>query len=231
MTEARWSLRLEWPQLLVLAAMFAGAGWAWERVPDPMPVHFDIHGQPDRWGSRFEGLLLLPLIAVGLYGLFLLLPRLDPGRANYASFAKTWRIVRTAVLLVMAVVFGFVVASALGHDVPMPEALVLLIGALFVVFGATMGKLRPNWFIGVRTPWTLSSKLSWTRSHRLAGRLFLASGLGSILLLAVGPSVALYFLIGSCALTAVVSVVYSWFVWRGDPERVPPAGTSPAREE
>jgi uncharacterized membrane protein len=94
-----------------------------------------------------------------------------------------------------------------------------------------MGKIRPNWFVGIRTPWSLSSKLAWTKTHRVGGWLFIVLGLGIaatafiksewavsvVLITAIGGSLAL--------------VVYSYFVWRNDPNRVPPAGTSPAPEE
>jgi len=224
-----WSLRRELPLLIVLAAMFALSVWAWERVPDEMPVHYNLQGEPDRWGGRFEGLLLLPLATIGIYALFLFLPVLDPGRANYPRFANTYLVIRAAVLLVMATIHAAMVAGALGREVPITTAMTLMAGSLFVVLGLAMGKLRPNWFVGVRTPWTLSSKLSWTRSHRLAGWLFLISGAATLLVLGLGSTPAALIVMMASGVAAVVTVVvYSWIVWRKDPERVPPAGTSPA---
>lgn len=226
----RWSWRAELPLLLVLLAMFAAAAWAWDRVPAAMPVHFDLQGEVDRYGSRFEGLLLLPTVAVVVYAMFFFLPLLDPGRANYPRFASAYRLLRFAIVLFLAVVYALMVVSGMGHDLPIGEPMSLLVGALFVVIGIAMGKIRPNWFVGVRTPWTLSSKLSWTRSHRLAGWLFVISGVGTLLLASFSTPAALVFLIASGVLLAVTVVVYSWVVWRRDPDRVPPAGTSPAED-
>lgn len=231
MTTTRWSLRGELPLLLVIAAMFAAAAWSWPRLPERMPTHWNLEGEVDGWGGRFEGLLLLPLVTVGTYLLFLVLPRLDPGRSNYAGFWTVFRVIRLAIVLVLAAIYGAMLASAQGVTVRMSLVMTLLVGALFVVLGFTMGKIRPNWFVGVRTPWTLSSKRSWTRSHRLAGWLFLVSGCGSLLLLAVSERVALVFLLASGAVLVVTVVIYSYVVWRGDNERVPPAGTSPAEDE
>jgi uncharacterized membrane protein len=227
----KWTLRAELPMLLVLLAMFVLAAWAWDRVPDRMPVHYNLEGEVDRYGGRFEGLLLMPLITIGTYLLFCFLPRLDPGKANYPGFAGTFRVIRLAIVLFLAALYAFMVADALGHGVPVGQPVTLLVGALFVVLGFTMGKIRPNWFVGVRTPWTLSSKLSWTRSHRLAGWLFLASGAGTLLLAPFSQKAALIFVIASGLLLSLAVVVYSYIVWRHDPERVPPAGTSPADTE
>jgi uncharacterized membrane protein len=223
----KWSLRTELPMLVVLAAMFATAAWTWDRVPDRMPIHYDLEGNVDGYGGRFEGLLLMPLVAVGTYLLFLFLPLLDPGKANYPRFATVFRVLRLAIIVFLAILYGLMVASALGHDVPIDEPIALLLGALFVVIGFSMGKIRPNWFVGVRTPWTLSSKRSWTRSHRLAGWLFVVSGLGTLVLSPFSTKVALVYLLVSGVLLALAVVVYSYVVWRDDPDRVPPAGTSP----
>lgn len=225
-----WSLSRELPLLLVLLAMFGVAAWAWERVPAPMPVHYDLSGEVDRYGSRFEGLLLVPLVTVGTYLLFLFLPRLDPGRANYPRFATAFRVIRLAIILFLAALYGCMVADALGHGVPIVHGMTLLVGALFVVLGFTMGKLRPNWFVGVRTPWTLSSKRSWTRTHRLAGWLFVLSGAGTLVVFPFTAKAALIYLIASGVILALTVVAYSYLVWRHDPERLSPAGTSPAED-
>jgi uncharacterized membrane protein len=90
------------------------------------------------------------------------------------------------------------------------------------VIGNFLGKTRSNWFMGIRTPWTMSSELSWTKTHRLGGRLFLAAGLLSIVLgLVTNAQVVFFALLPSIAVAAVVPIVYSYFVWRDDPERRP----------
>ncbi|HEY6565141.1 MAG TPA: SdpI family protein, partial [Pirellulaceae bacterium] len=102
------------------------------------------------------------------------------------------------------------------------------VGLLLMVFGNVMGKIRPNWFVGVRTPWTLSSKLSWTKTHRLAGWLFIGIG---VLIAATGMTRSRWLLIGTlCGSGAALLgvVVYSYLVYRADPERTTPAGTSPS---
>ena len=84
----RASLRTELPHLAVIAAMFVLAAATWSAAPDRIPVHWDLAGRVNRCGGKFEGLLLMPLLTLGIYLLFLVAPRFDLGRANYARF---WR--------------------------------------------------------------------------------------------------------------------------------------------
>jgi len=226
-----WTWRSELIPLSILAAMLAAAAWGWGRMPERIPVHWNLDGEIDRYGGRFEGVLLLPLIAVGTYLLFLFLPRLDPGRDNYARFRGAYLTIRVAILVVLGAVHAAVLAGALGREVSLGRGITPLIAALFVAVGLVLGKVRPNWFVGIRTPWTLSSKRSWTRSHRLGGWLFTLVGLSTLAASLVGAAAATAVLLAGGVATATVVLAYSYLVWRTDPERVPPAGTSPAEEE
>ncbi len=158
--------RRELPSLLLLAAMLVLLATTWPVAPDRIPTHWNAAGEVDGWGTRVTGLLLPPLFALGLYLVFLFAPRVDPGRANYASFPDTYLVIRTAVLAVMALFYGIACLSARGVAVSVQVVAPLAVGLLFVVLGSVMGKIRPNWFVGIRTPWTISSKVAWVRTHR-----------------------------------------------------------------
>jgi uncharacterized membrane protein len=221
--------RVEVPQLAILGAMFAMAAATWSSAPDQIPVHWNAAGDVDRYGGKFEGLLLLPLMATGMYLLLRFVPRVDPGRANYAGFAPTYALIRIATLVVMAAIYAVMHMWLRGREVSINAVVPSLIGALFIVLGATMGKLRPNWFVGIRTPWTLSSKTAWVRTHRIGGWLFILQGLALMMLVPFfEPRLAFRVLIAGAVTIALWSLVYSYIVWRGDPDKVPPAGTTPA---
>jgi uncharacterized membrane protein len=215
-------LRFEVPQLLVLIGMFAAAGVLWSSSPESFPVHWNIHGNVDRYGSRFEGLLLVPLIAAGLYALLLVLPQFDPGRANYQSFLSAYFAIRLSILVFLAVIYTCMLLVAFGHSVNMNSIIPFAMCALFVILGSVMSSIRPNWFVGVRTPWTLSSRLSWDKTHRLAGRLFMAMGavvgLLGLIQTAWMLAVTVTFVVGS----VLGILIYSYIVWRNDPERTAP---------
>ena len=224
------SWRSELPQLLLVAGMFIAAAMVWPMAPESFPVHWNIRGEVDRYGGKFEGLLLLPLIASGIYLLMRVLPLLDPGKANYPSFQSAYLLIRGSILLLMAVIYSCTVLVAFGYKIDIGTVIPVLVGLLFVVLGNVMGKIRPNWFVGVRTPWTLSSRHSWNKTHRLAGWLFVVMGL------VVGAcgfvhSVWMVSIAGFVVLTSVVwMVLYSYLVWRDDPERLSPAQISPSTD-
>lgn len=224
----RITWKIEVPQWIILAAMFAAAAIAWPHAPDRIPVHWNINGQVDRYGGRFEGLLLMPLFALGLYVLMLVLPRIDPGRANYARFRGAYNAIRI-VLVALFGVFDFVLQrSALTGPVNIGRIAPLAMGILFVFLGGVLGKIRPNWFVGIRTPWTLSSKLAWVRTHRVGGWLFMLVGLATIVASFFSPRVSFWVLMVGLVASTIGLVVYSYLLWRQDPDKIPPAGTSPA---
>lgn len=220
--------RVELPQWLLIAAMFISSAILWPYAPDRIPMHWNASGDVDRYGGKFEGLFLLPLVTVGLYLLLLFLPRIDPGKVNYQQFWTPYTLIRTATIIFMAGIHVFVLLWTWEVELDVARLMFGLTGLLFLVIGNVMGKLRPNWFAGVRTPWTLSSKRSWVKTHRLAGWLFALAGLIFLVLALIGNMVlSVPLLFGTIGLVAIVPVVYSYFVWRNDPERVPPSGTLP----
>lgn len=212
----RWSWKIETPQLAILAAMFAYTAIAWSSAPDKIPVHWNLAGQVDRYGGKAEGLLLLPVGAVLLYIVLRFAPALDPYRANYESFAGEYNVLRSSLLAF----FGVLHVAMLRLPTAIPSIVGLLIGALLVVLGFIMPRFRMNWFAGIRTPWTLSSELSWTKTHELGGRLFVAAGLAVAASSLFGTQ--LMFIVTSVAVfvAVIVPVVYSYMTWRNDPNRM-----------
>ena len=202
----------------MIAVMFVLVAVSWSSAPERIPVHWDLSGQPDRYGGKFEGLLLLPLIALGLYLLLLLLPRRDPRRANYARFRGAYLVLRVAILMFLVLIYGFVLLWTRGILLNV-LVIPILAGGLLVVMGDVMGRVQPNWFVGIRTPWTLSSELWWRKTHRLGGWVLAPMGLALVVSGLVGSpaafGVALIFLVAGI----LFLFVYSYLVWSVDPER------------
>jgi uncharacterized membrane protein len=215
----KFSWRTEWPLLIVLAVMFAFAAFSWNAVPDRIPVHWNLGGHPDRWGGRFEGLLLVPLIATVVYVILLVAPRLDPARANYRSFAGAYTALRVLTLLAMLAVQVVIVSIARGRSVDVAVVIPLIVGALFAGIGSLLGRVRPNWFIGIRTPWTLSSAQSWERTHYVAATVFIVSGM--LVMSTALMREAWYFIAVVLAIAVAVLglVIYSYTVWKQDPHK------------
>lgn len=213
--------------VLVLGMLAYGA-LAWPDAPARFPMHWNLHGEIDGWGGRFEGLFALPLVALGAWLLLRFLPRIDPGRANYDNFAGAWATLQVAIVAVVTAVHGIVQVAARGGAVDIRTLMPLVIGALLVVLGNLLGKVRPNWFIGIRTPWTLSSGESWNRTHRVGGWVFVGLGLVTMITGIAIPGRSILVMVALILGATVGLAVYSYVVWRGDPDKVPPAGRTAA---
>ena len=229
--KVRWtSGALEWMMLGILSQMFVASLVSWPFAPEKIPVHWNLRGEVDGYGGPFTGLFLLPLLTVGLHLLLFVLPRLDPRGDNYAQFAVTYRIIRAAVLLLMAFIHAGIILFVFGWTVNMSLLVSLLVGGLIILLGNYMGKIRPNWFVGVRTPWTLASKTSWVKTHRQARWVFIPGGLAIILTGMMRSSYALIAALSILVIGTIWLVIYSFIVWKNDTNRVSALETTPAKE-
>lgn len=213
---------------VLVLGMFLYGALAWSSAPERFPMHWNIRGEIDRWGGRFEGLFALPLIALAVLFLLRFLPRIDPGRANYDNFAGAWATLRVAVVATVTAVYGLVQAAARGRDIEVRTAMPLVVGALLIVLGNVLGKVRPNWFFGIRTPWTLSSAESWNRTHRVGGWVFVGLGLLTMASGIAAPGRSILVMVALILAATAGLAAYSYVVWRSDPDKVPPAGRTAA---
>ena len=215
----KFAWRTEIASWLLLAYMLALGAWTWGVAPERIPIQWGITGQPDRYGSKVEGILLPLAFALGLYLLLLLLPRCDPRYGHYRFFAGVYHLIRTVLVGFFAAVYTSMMLWARGVQIDISVIVPLLVGVLFVVLGNYMGKLRSTWFVGIRTPWTLSSEESWNKTHRLGGKVFALVGFAFIAASLVRQDWAFYTAFGLLGAGLVVLVIYSYFIWRKDSRR------------
>jgi uncharacterized membrane protein len=225
MTNESQSMSLRAPlliSLLIIALMAAASLWAWGELPpgQSMPIHWNIHGEIDGWAPKEMALLFLPGMALLLSGVMAILPRFDPRRSNLAKSAKLYIVGWIGGLVVLLGAHVAVILTAMGVAVPIDRLVPPTLGIFLAILGNYLGKTRSNFFAGVRTPWTLSSEYSWEKTHRLAGRLFVATGLVAVALslFAIAP-LPLYGLLAGVFVTVIVSLVMSYVYWRRDPDR------------
>jgi uncharacterized membrane protein len=167
----------ELPLLAILLADAAFGLWALPRLPERVPVHWDLAGKADGFGPAWQNALLMPALALGLWALLLVLPLADPLRRNYPRFLVTLKLFRWLVPLLIAAFQVVVALGMLGVASDPGQGVRAILAIAFVVLGNSMGKLKHNWFIGIRTPWTLASEEVWTRTLRLAAPIWVAGGL------------------------------------------------------
>jgi uncharacterized membrane protein len=186
---------------------------AYPRVPEPMVIHWGASGQPNGVSSRLFGLGLFPAFTAGLWLLFRYLPRIDPRGEAYAAFRGAYEAFVALLLGFLLFVEGAVVLWNLGYEYDVGLLLVPAIAAMYVAIGLLLGRAERNWFVGIRTPWTLSNDEVWKRTHCRAARGFVLAGLlclGGLVL----PEFFLAFVLVPVLLVTVDAVVYSFLDFR-----------------
>ncbi len=210
-------MRSRWLGAVLVLGMVVFAALAWPHLPERMAVHWNSSFQPDRWGSRAGGAGLLPALALGFWLVLPLLRRIDPKRANYARWDPTFWLVLNLVVLLMAAMEVAIVGLGLGWPIDMHRVILVTLGLLFLALGNYLPRVRSNWWVGIRTPWTLSSERVWRETHRLGGRTFVAGGLVTMVAALVPVQVAPWVALLGLLLAGFVPVVYSYVLWRREP--------------
>jgi uncharacterized membrane protein len=148
----------------------------WPTLPERVPTHWNFQGQVDGWGPRWQAAWLLPAVALGVVGLLSALPLLGPFRRNLESFRITYGRILVLVMAVFVAMHIVFVLNAAGRVIPVGRTLAVIIGTMLAVLGNWLGKLRRNFYIGIRTPWTIANEEVWERTHRVGGPLFVIHG-------------------------------------------------------
>jgi uncharacterized membrane protein len=201
-------------RFLMVAAAALASVVVYTRLPERVAVHWNYRLEPDRYGSPLEAVLVMPLVMLFVWGLLRFLPKIDPHRANYEKFRGTYDTMIDALLALFFVIHVAILLGAAGAPGSMEVLIRLAIGALFIILGNIMPRTRQNWFVGVRTPWTLANARVWEKTHRVAGYLFVGLGVVTILTIPLGSHVGVPAMAAGVAIAALGSFIYSYFAWR-----------------
>lgn len=203
------------PALLATAVALGLSLWALPHLPDRIPTHWGLDGQPNGWSSATTGAFLLPGIMLVLAGILSALPTLDPLRKNYEIHGSVYYLLANVVVCLLLVFHALIIASALGWKVPIGPAVGVLVGAFFVFIGRLLPRMQPNWFMGIRTPWTLSSPEVWRKTHAVGATAFTVTGVAILLMGVLGGRAHLFrVLLVVAILAALWPVLYSYLEWR-----------------
>ncbi|MCD6535947.1 MAG: SdpI family protein [Thaumarchaeota archaeon] len=179
-------------------------------MPEKIAIHWNVQGQVDGYASKFPGLFILPFLLTGIVLLFITIPRVDPLKENIEKFRKYYDGFVILFSAFMVFIHLYIISWNIGIRVSPNIVLPIGFGLLFFYCGILCENAKRNWFIGIRTPWTLSSERVWERTHKLGGRLFKACGLISIAGL-IFPSHAVYFILIPVMFAAAFLIVFSYF--------------------
>lgn len=168
------------PLVLILISL-AASFYFYANFPDQVPTHWNFAGEVDSYSSKAFTAFFFPVLAVLMYFLFLVFPSIDPKKDRYNEFRKVYHIFKSLILAFLVIIYFIVGLNGLGYNISVSLWMPALIGLLFIVMGSYMAKIKPNWFMGIRTPWTLSSEEVWNKTHRFGGKMFILGGILMIL--------------------------------------------------
>ena len=201
------------PGLIMIAIAFGATAVLYPSLPDPMPSHWNATGEVDGYMALPWGALILPLLMLGMWLLFLTLPTISPRGFRMSRFIGAYATIINTVLAFELLITGVVLAAGMGYPVGMNRVVPIGVGVLFVVIGNYLGKTTKNFFLGIRTPWTLASDEVWRRTHRLAGWMFVLAGI-IIIVTGVFNIIWVWLFLGIALMAALVPVVYSFLLYR-----------------
>jgi uncharacterized membrane protein len=181
-----------------------------------IPIHFGANGQADGWAPAAFGLFIIPAVAAATWLLILILPQIDPRGKNLIRSGDAYGTMWVALTLMLCVSQALIIATALGARVDVTRILIAAMGVMFIAIGNVLGKLRWNYTVGIRTPWTLADQRVWDKTHRFGGWLFVIGGLAVVasVFIPLSGVVRAWLLIAIIAAIAVLPIGKSYLLWR-----------------
>ncbi len=199
---------------LVLGSFLIGV-LSYPKMPERMAAHWNVRDEVDGEISRFWGLFLMPLISLGSFLLFLLIPLIDPLKENIKKFRKYFDFFILIFIIFLFYLYLLTLFWNLGYRFRMSQMLLPAFSLLFFFCGVLVENAKRNWFVGIRTPWTLSSEVVWEKTHKLGGNLFKVAGLIALLGF-LFPNYAFYLVIIPVLILTFFTIVYSYFAYQGE---------------
>lgn len=199
--------------LLVIASWIASI-YFYRLLPELVVTHWNIQGVADGYSTRGVGAFALPIIITISYILFLILPTIDPQKKRYADFGRAYQYIKVAILLILVAIYIVASLVNIGYAIQIQIVVPVLVGLLFFVIGTNLGNVKKNYFVGIRTPWTLSSEDIWNKTNSLAGTLFMLAGLAIVVSTFLNPTFSFVVLILAILIAALVPILYSFILWK-----------------
>jgi uncharacterized membrane protein len=184
------------------------------QLPSRLPSHWNIQGNIDGYMPTNQALWFFPALMLGMFLLFQLLPKLDPKKDKYQLFKREWEILQTVFLVFFAYIHGITLYAGIKGNVPINSLMFIGLGILFTLLGNYLSKIRQNYFIGIRVPWTLASEENWNKTHRYASWCFVAAGIFTVFDGVFVPQIAPGAAIGGIMLAGLLPIIYSFLLFK-----------------
>lgn len=185
------------------------------RLPAVMATHWNFQGTPDGYSPKYVAAFMGLLLPLGFYFLLNALPYLDPKKKEaYDKFQGTYSLIKNYLILFFLLMHWLVILSALGYPIQISVFVPGAVGLLLILFGNHLGQIKPNYFVGIKTPWTLASEEVWHKTHRLAAPLWVVGGIVCFISVFLPKSLMGWVFFGSILVVALYPVIYSYWLYK-----------------
>lgn len=198
--------------IIILVSFLIGI-YFYPQMPDRMASHWNAKGSVDGYMPKFWGLFLMPIISAVMLVMFILIPKIDPLKQNIKKFRKYFDWFVVLIIVFLFYIYLLAIIWNLGFVFNMTNMMLPALGILFYYAGILTENAKRNWFIGIRTPWTLSSNKVWEKTHKLGGKLFKIAALFAFVGI-LFQDYALWFVLVPAISLAVYTIFYSYFEYK-----------------
>lgn len=182
-------------------------------IANQVPIHWGVDG-PDNYASKGSAFLIINGLIIFIYIMMMAVPKIDPKKKNYQYFSRGYMFIVNAMVVLFFVLSMLTLMIGLGYNIPMERLVGPFVGLLFIVLGNYLQQAKPNFFFGMRTPWTLSNEEVWRKTHRLSSKLFIVGGLLIILTIFLPSSWEIYVILTVVVIISLILYIYSYLLFR-----------------
>ena len=205
-------IKKEIPFISIALLPFVYLAYIWNRLPEKVPMHWNVSGEIDDYGNKNE-LLFMLLLVVGLpYLIFLVIPHIDPKQKlqNMGNKLNNLRFVLSLFMSALAIFILYSVQQKTSNT----GLIFAIVGLLFAFLGNYFKTLKPNYFIGIRTPWTLENEEVWKKTHLLGGKMWFIGGLLMAITFVLPEPVNIYIFLSITAIITIIPIIYSYLEFK-----------------
>ena len=210
------NLKKELPLIAIVLLPFVYLAYIWNQLPEKVPMHWNIKGEIDRYGDKIELIIIQILLHLLVYVIFLVVPKIDP-KNKLNKMGNKLQTIKVLLTTFMSILALFIIYSAKNQSFTNPNYIVLLIGILYIILGNYFKTIKANYFIGIRTPWTLENETVWKETHKLGGKMWFVGGIIvvlSSLILDKRPNFTIFLII--TGIITIIPIVYSYLLFRNE---------------
>jgi uncharacterized membrane protein len=210
------NLKKELPLIAIVLLPFIYLAYIWNQLPEKVPMHWDIKGEIDRYGEKMELIIIPILLPLLVYIIFLIVPKIDP-KNKLNKMGNKLQIIKVLSTTFMSILALFIIYSSKNQSFTNPNYIILLIGVLYISLGTYFKTIKANYFIGIRTPWTLENETVWKKTHKLGGKLWFVGGIIVVLtslILDKEPNVTIFLII--TGIITIIPIVYSYIIFKNE---------------